>query len=97
VLIIAFWAYTRMSAKSVRDREHEADLKQAEKDVEQLGGFREGLKKRPAPKVEDDSDTLADAPITKPPPKPKTGTANKAVTRPPSLTSRPAVKKRPPE
>lgn len=98
VLIIAFWAYTRLNAKSVRDREHEDDLKQTEKEVKDLAGFRDGLgTKRPLPKVQDDDDTLADAPVAKPPPKPKTGTANKAVTRPPSLTGRPAVKKRPPE
>lgn len=100
VLIIAFWAYTRMSAKAVRDREHEDDLKQSEKEVEQLGEYRSGLeKRRPAPKVEeDDADTLAQSPPVraKPPSRPKTGTGNKAVTRPPSLTNRPAVKKRPP-
>lgn len=99
VLIIAFWAYTRMSSKAVRDREHEEELKKTEKEVEQLGEYRSGLeKRRPAPKVEDDADTLAQSPPVraKPPSsgRPKTGTGNKAVTRPPSLTNRPAVKKK---
>ncbi len=114
VFIIAFWAYTRMNAKAVRDREHEDDLKQTEKEVEQLGEYRSGLNKRPAPKVEeDDADTLAQSPPVRaqPPSRPKTGAglkavssarnkpvsgvANKAVSRPPSLTKIPAVKKKP--
>jgi hypothetical protein len=107
VLIIAFWAYTRFSGKALRDKEHEAELKKTEAEVEHLGDFRRGLGSRPAPKVEDDADTLAQSPPVRARPpssvanravaRPKTGSANKAVTRPPSLTSRPAVKKRPPE
>lgn len=107
VLIIAFWAYTRFSGKAARDKDHEADLKKAEAEVEELGDFRRGLGSRPAPKVEDDADTLAQSPPVRARPptssankavaRPKTGTGNKAVTRPPSLTNRPAVKRRPPE
>ena len=109
VLIIAFWTYTRFSGKALRAKEHEAELKKAESEVEHLGDFRRGLgtsSARPLPKVEDDADTLAVSPPVRarPPsrvgvaavPRPKTNSGAKAVTRPPSLTSRPAVKKRPP-
>ncbi|MDP2275886.1 MAG: hypothetical protein Q8N23_19880 [Archangium sp.] len=95
VLIIAFWAYTRFSGKAARDRDHEEDLKKAEREVEELGDFRRGLGSRPAPKVEDDADTLAQSPPVRA--RPKTASGVRAVTRPPSLTARPAVKKRPPE
>lgn len=95
VLIIAFWAYTRFSGKAARDKEHEANLKKVEAEVEQLGDFRRGLGARPAPEVQDDADTLARSPPVKA--RPKTASGIKAITRPPSLTSRPAVKKRPPE
>jgi len=118
VLIIAFWAYTRFSGKALRDKEHEADLKKAEAEVEHLGDFRRGLGSpaaRPLPRPEDDADTLAQSPPVrarppsqgglvspssgslKPVSRPKTSTGSKAVTRPPSLTNRPAVKKRPPD
>lgn len=87
VLIIAFWAYTRFSGRAARDKEHEEDLKKSEEEVERLGDFRRGLGGRPAPKVEDDADTLAVSPPVraKPP---------SASTRP-RTTSRPAAKKRP--
>ncbi len=106
VFIIAFWAYTRFSGKAARDREHEEALKREEAELDHLGDFRRGLKpSRPAPKVEDDGDTVAEPPRPRPkttggvkavsrPPTSSSGV--KAVTRPPSLTSRPAVKKRPP-
>lgn len=115
VLIMAFWAYTRLSGKAARDKDHEADLKSAEREVEELGDFRRGLGSRPAPKVQDDADTLAASPQVKARPpsqggfvapssgslkpvsRPRTSSGVKAVTRPPSLTSRPAVKKRPPD
>jgi hypothetical protein len=112
VLIIAFWAYTRFSGKALRSKEHEAELKKSEREVEALGDFR----RRPAPKVQDDADTLAQSPPVRARPpsqgglvspsastlqpvaaRAKTGSGVKAVSRPPSLTSRPAVKKRPPE
>ncbi len=103
VLIIAFWAYTRLSGKALRAKEHEADLKQAEADVEHLGDFRRGLgtsSSRPLPKVEDDADTIAASPPVRARPPSRVGVAAvsrpKTVTRPPSLTARPAVKKRPP-
>ena len=111
-LIIAFWAYTRFSGKAARDKDHEAVLKQAEREVDDLGDFRNGLGSRGSPKVEDEGDTLAVSPMvrTRPPSqrapssssnkpvsRPKSSSGVKAVTRPPSLTSRPAVKKRPPD
>lgn len=89
VLIIAFWAYTRFSGKALRAKEHEAELKKAESEVEHLGDFRRGLgtsSSRPLPKVEDDADTLAVSPPVRA--RPKTNSGAKAVTRP--------VKKRPP-
>lgn len=89
VLIIAFWAYTRFSGKALRAKEHEAELKKAESEVEHLGAFRRGLgtsSSRPLPKVEDDADTLAVSPPVRA--RPKTNSGAKAVTRP--------VKKRPP-
>lgn len=117
VLIIAFWAYTRFSGQALRAKEHEADLKQSEREVAELGDFRRrGPDSRPAPEVEDDADTVASSPPVRARPpsqgglvspsssslkparsRPPTGTGAKAVTRSPSLTSRPAVKKRPPE
>jgi len=128
VFIIAFWAYTRFSSKAARENEHEAQLKDSEREVEELGEFRAGLgaSKRPLPKVEeDDGDTLASSPpVRVRPPTRGSGVkavarssaaslrpvakssaglkavarpAEKPVTRPPSLTSRPAVKKRPPD
>ena len=88
VLIIAFWAYTRLSGKALRAREHEANLKKDEAEVEHLGDFRRGLgASRPTPQVEDDADTMADPPP--PRPRPKTSTGVKAVARPVSNPARP--------
>ncbi len=79
VVIILIWAYGRFSARAVRDREHEEDLKAKEREVEQLAEYRKGLKPAPsATQEDDDADTIAE------PPKP----------RPPSQR-RPAVKRRP--
>ncbi len=91
VLIIAFWAYTRFSGKALRDKEHEAELKKAEDEVEHLGDFRRGLgtsSSRPLPKVEDDADTLAVSPPVRARPPSKVGV--------PAVARRP-VKKRPPD
>ena len=90
VLIIAFWAYTRFSSAAVRAKEHEAQLKKQESEVEELGHFRRqiGPDGRPMVRVEDDADTLASPPSVraKPP-----STVKRKTT-----TSRPAVKRRPP-
>jgi hypothetical protein len=101
VLIVVFWAYTRFSAGSVRAKEHEAELKRQEREVEELGDFRRrlGPDGRPLVRVEDDADTLASSPPVRarPPsststPRPRTSAGvKKAPTQ-----SRPAVRKRPP-
>jgi hypothetical protein len=109
VFIIAFWAYTRFSRKAAIAKDHEAQLKDDERAVEELGDFRRGLSTtksaRPVPKPEDDADTLAQSPpVRARPPTRASGVkavarstgALRPVTRPPSLTSRPAVKKRSP-
>lgn len=111
VLIIAFWGYTRFSAKAVREKEHEAGLKQQERDVESLGDYRRrlGPDGRPLDPDEDDGDTIATSPPVRarPPssttnPRPRTSSGVKQVVRQsrpgarPPTQSRPAVKKRPP-
>ncbi|MDP1826691.1 MAG: hypothetical protein Q8L48_25700 [Archangium sp.] len=102
VLIIAFWAYTRFSGKAARDKDHEADLKQAEREVEELGDFRRGLGSRPPPKVEDDADTLAASPPVRAKPPSKGGyvspsSPNLKPTRPRTSSGVKPVKRRPPE
>lgn len=100
VLIIVFWGYTRFSSKAVLEREHEAKLKQQERDVAALGEFRQrGPDGRPLVKHEDDADTIASSPPVRarPPsstsnPRPRTSSGVKRV----PTQSRPAVKKRPP-
>lgn len=42
--IVVIWAQVTFNAKRVRAREHEADLQQQEKDVQELGQWRKGLK-----------------------------------------------------
>lgn len=107
VLIIAFWAYTRFSAKRVREDDHLADQKQVERELEELGEWRQGLGsgKRPAPQVEeDDGDTLASSPPVRVQPpsrgsgvKPVTRSSGvKAVTRPPTRGSGVKAVSRPP-
>ncbi|GMU62142.1 MAG: hypothetical protein AMXMBFR34_39050 [Myxococcaceae bacterium] len=96
VIIILIWTYGRFSARAVREKEHEDDLKKSEAEVRALGKFREGLKQAPsryeAPEDDEDEggDTLADPP--KPRPSPKrvpTGSGAKAVARPASSPGRP--------
>jgi hypothetical protein len=100
VLIILFWAYGRFSARAVREKEHEDDLKKSEAEVKALGQFREGLQKAPskyaAAEDDDDGDTLADPP--KPRPSPKrvpTSSGAKAVSRPPTSSGAKAVARTP--
>jgi len=109
VLIILFWAYGRFSARAVREREHEEELKQREAEVKALGKFREGLPAAPSKyEATDDDDesgeTLADPPKPKRVPtspgaravsRPPTSSGAKAVSRPPSSGGRPAVSRPP--
>ena len=104
VFIIAFWAYTRFSGKAARDKDHEADLKQSEREVAELGDFRRGLKSRPAPKVVDDADTLAQSPPVRARPPSQGGYVSPSAPSLKAVASRPkssagvkAVKRRPPD
>lgn len=47
VLIIVVWAWGQYNGRALRRREHEAELKKAESDVQALGQFREGLGEAP--------------------------------------------------
>lgn len=123
VIIIVVWAYLRFSARAVREREHEDELKKAEKEVEELGAFRNRVPTEP---VTEETKTVEDpippvAPVTRRknardneptepdarplPLKPKLDLTpeGKRDTVPeaprakvPTLTSRPALKKKPP-
>lgn len=87
VLIIAYWAYLQFSAARVRAKEHEADLKQSEREVASLGDFRKGLgvsKSSLRPVDEDDGDTLAEP---EPPPRPRPSTGGKPAVRRPATSS----------
>ncbi|MEW5743069.1 MAG: hypothetical protein AB1938_29405 [Myxococcota bacterium] len=106
VLIILIWAYGRFSARAVREREHEDDLKKSEAEVKELGQFREGLKQAPskyaAPDDDEGGDTLADPPKRVPSrpgakavSRPPTGSGAKAVARPASSPGRPGVSRPP--
>ncbi len=48
VLILAVWSFGQFNARKVREREHEADLKKAEAEVEALGEWRKGLGTAPS-------------------------------------------------
>jgi hypothetical protein len=94
LVIIAFWGYLQFSARRVRAQEHEADLKKAEREVEELGEFRRGLgvSKSSLPPVEDDDgDTEAE------PPKPRPGSSSgrPAVSRPATTSGAKAVSRPP--
>lgn len=93
VLIIAFWGYTRFSARRVREDDHLADQKSLEREVEDLGKWREGLgSKRPAPQPgEDDSDTLASSPPVRVQP-PSRGSGVKQVQHPSTPGARPPTR-----
>lgn len=87
VLIIAYWGYLHFSAARVRAKEHEADLKKSEREVEELGEFRRGLgvsKSSLRPVEEDDGDTLAEP---EPPPRPRPSTGGKPAVRRPATSS----------
>lgn len=107
VFIIAFWAYTRFSHRAARAKEHEAQLKAQEREVDELGNFRRGLKSadewrpprepdwRPPPqKRADEEDTLASPPSVRARPPSQAGA--KAVTRRPTTSGVKPVKRRPP-
>ncbi len=110
VLIIAFWGYTRFSGKTARDKDHEAGLKESEREVEELGDFRRGLgspgsRPAPQPDEEDDADTMASSPPVRARPPTKSGVpavarssagALKPVTRPPTRASGVKAVARPP-
>lgn len=65
VLILAVWAFGQFSARKVREREHEANLKQAEAEVKALGAWRTGLGVAPSgpPAAVEDEPTNPTAPI----------------------------------
>jgi len=93
VFIIAFWAYTRFSRKAAADKEKEEKLKAQDKEIEQLGEYRQriGRDGRPLPNPGQDeaTDTIASPPPVRVKPQ--------NIVRP-SSTSKPnikAVKKRP--
>jgi hypothetical protein len=50
VLIIALWGYTQWSSRAARAREHEAELRRLEHEIEELGDFRRVVRGPPAPK-----------------------------------------------
>jgi hypothetical protein len=58
VLIIIFWGYTLFSRKRALANKHEAQLKDSEREVEELGEFRRGLPPAPPSSI----------PPSKPPP-----------------------------
>lgn len=103
VFIIAFWAYTRLSHRAARAREHEAQLKQQEQEVDELGNFRRGLRNandwqppkqpewRPPPqKRDDEADTLASPPSVRARPPSQSGVkpvTRRPTTRPPTAGS----------
>ncbi len=105
ILIIAYWGYLQFSAARVRAKEHEADLKQSEREVEELGDFRKGLgtSKSSLRRVEaedDDGPTQADPPPRRRPvstggrpavKRPGTASGAKAVSRPPTASGAKAV------
>lgn len=69
VLIIAFWAYTKLNRRAQRAKEHEEQLRAQEKEVEELGRFRAriGPDGRPLPQPGEDeaTDTVASPPPVK--------------------------------
>lgn len=99
VFIIAFWAYTRFSRRAALAKDHEDQLKGQEREVDELGNFRRGLKNsgndwkpppepawRPPPqKRDDEADTLASPPSVRA--RPPTQGGARAVQRRP--TTRP--------
>ncbi|PZR09620.1 MAG: hypothetical protein DI536_22035 [Archangium gephyra] len=103
VFIIAFWAYTRFSHRAARAREHEDQLKAQEREVDELGNFRRGLKSadewrppkepewRPPPqKRDDEADTLASPRSVRARPPSQVGAkavTRRPVTRPPTAGS----------
>lgn len=69
VLIIAFYTYTRLNRRAHLAKEHEAQLKAQEKEIEDLGRFRAriGPDGRPLPQPGEDeaTDTVASPPPVK--------------------------------
>lgn len=98
VLILAVWGYGQFGAKKAREREHEADLKKGEADLEGLASYRSGLGEAPRKYTDETGD---DATQTDPPPRvvrpsgarPAVARAAAEADRPPRRTSggRPAV------
>ncbi|MDX2008783.1 MAG: hypothetical protein SFW67_01250 [Myxococcaceae bacterium] len=69
VLIFAVWGYGQFGAKKARERQHEADLRNDEADLERLASYRSGLGEAPR-KYADVSDEEDDATQADPPPRP---------------------------
>jgi hypothetical protein len=95
VLILAVWAYGQFGAKKAREREHEADLRRGEADLERLGSYRSGLGEAPRKydDVVEDDEPRADPP---PPKAERPSGSRRAVSRTPgagrvSSSGRPAV------
>jgi hypothetical protein len=99
VLLILLWGYGRFSARAVRAREHEDELKKSEAEVKALGQFREGLKQAPTKyEVASDDGDEGDDTMAEPPMVPRkrepTNVGRKAVGRTPTGSGAKAVVRR---
>jgi hypothetical protein len=66
VLIIAVWAYGQFGARKAREREHEANLKQGEVELERLAAYRSGLGEA-ARRFDETAAPVDDTPRAEPP------------------------------
>jgi hypothetical protein len=89
VVVVLVWGYLRFSAKAVREREHEQDLRSREAEVEEIGKYRSGLEKRAADTLDDEvEDTVSEATPADVPKRP--------AAKPPPSAGRSGVKRKPP-
>ena len=90
VLIIVVWAFQQFSHRRAWQLEHIRHVKDQERELEELGAFRQGLGDgAPAPDEEEADDTIAD-----PPPRARPPTANREAVakRPASSRDLPGVR-----